>query len=93
MEINVSTDAFPSVTRLNVLYSFGEVIDVPPLVTANGHPRYNQTLCQVNRSVVRLRVVQGEYHWHRHDAEHEFFYVVRLAHAPACALENRPSVS
>ena len=37
---------------------------------------YNQTLCQVNDSVVRLGVVQGEYHWHKHDDDDEFFYVV-----------------
>jgi mannose-6-phosphate isomerase-like protein (cupin superfamily) len=72
----VSTDAFPYLTRLNVLHAFGEVIDVPALVAANVHPWYNQTLCQVNQSVVRLGVVQGEYHWHKHDAEDEFFSVV-----------------
>jgi mannose-6-phosphate isomerase-like protein (cupin superfamily) len=76
METDVSTDGFPYLTRLNVLYSFGEVIDVPALVAANSHAWYNQTLCQVNQSVVRLGVVQGEYHWHKHDAEDEFFYVV-----------------
>ena len=37
---------------------------------------YNQTLCQVNHSVVRLGVVEGEYHWHKHDHDDEFFYVV-----------------
>jgi mannose-6-phosphate isomerase-like protein (cupin superfamily) len=26
--------------------------------------------------VVRLGVLQGEYHWHHHDREDEFFYVV-----------------
>ncbi|MGF6539043.1 cupin domain-containing protein [Paraburkholderia youngii] len=72
----MSTDSFPYSTHLNVLYSFGEVIDVPALVAANGHPWYNQTLCQVDQSVVRLGVVQGEYHWHKHDAQDEFFYVV-----------------
>lgn len=76
MEIHVNTDAFPYLTRINVLYSFGEIIDVPALVAANSHPWYNQTLCQVNQSVVRLGVVQGEYHWHKHDVEDEFFYVV-----------------
>jgi mannose-6-phosphate isomerase-like protein (cupin superfamily) len=30
----------------------------------------------VNDSVVRLGVVRGEYHWHQHDKEDEFFYVV-----------------
>ncbi|WP_321924792.1 cupin domain-containing protein [Paraburkholderia guartelaensis] len=72
----MSTDAFPYLTRLDVLYAFGDVIDVPALVAANSHPWYNQTLCEVNQSVVRLGVVQGEYHWHKHDAEDEFFYVV-----------------
>ena len=37
---------------------------------------YNQTLCRVNDSVVRLGVMQGEYHWHKHDDLDEFFYVV-----------------
>ena len=36
----------------------------------------NQTLCKVNDSVVRLGVVQGEYHWHKHDADDEFFFVL-----------------
>ena len=39
-------------------------------------PWYNETLCQVNNSVVRLAVVKGEYHWHKHSQEDEFFYVV-----------------
>ena len=46
------------------------------LVEACKDPWYNQTLCRVNDSVVRLGVVQGEYHWHKHDEEDEFFYVV-----------------
>ena len=37
---------------------------------------YNQTLCQVNSSVVRLAVVEGEYHWHKHVDDDEFFYVL-----------------
>ncbi|KLU27839.1 cupin [Caballeronia mineralivorans PML1(12)] len=76
METDVSTEAFPYLTRLDILYATGEVIDVRALVAANSHPWYNQTLCRVNQSVVRLGVVQGEYHWHKHDAEDEFFYVV-----------------
>jgi mannose-6-phosphate isomerase-like protein (cupin superfamily) len=30
----------------------------------------------VNESVVRLGVVQGEYHWHKHDDDDEFFFVI-----------------
>lgn len=72
----MSTENFPYLTRLDVLHGGGEIIDIPALVAANGHPWYNQTLCEVNQSVVRLGVVEGEYHWHKHDLEDEFFYVV-----------------
>ena len=51
-------------------------MDVPTLVAACKDHWYNQTLCQVNDSVVRLGVVEGEYHWHKHDDEDKFFYVV-----------------
>ena len=37
---------------------------------------FNQTLCQVNGSVVRVGVIEGEYHWHKHDEDDEFFYTV-----------------
>ena len=67
---------FPYSTHLNVLYPHLEVIDVPALVAACTHPWWNQTLCKVNESVVRLGVVCGEYHWHKHDDVDEFFYVV-----------------
>jgi mannose-6-phosphate isomerase-like protein (cupin superfamily) len=67
---------YPYDTRLNVHYGPLEVVDVQALVDANTHPWYNQTLCKVNDSVVRLGVIQGEYHWHKHDDEDEFFYVV-----------------
>ena len=68
--------SYPYDTHLNILYPPLEVVDVQALVDANTHPWYNQTLCRVNDSVVRLGVVQGEYHWHKHDDEDEFFYVV-----------------
>jgi mannose-6-phosphate isomerase-like protein (cupin superfamily) len=66
----------PYLTRLDVFFEQLEVVDVPALVAANTHPWYNQTLCRVNDSVVRLGVVKGEYHWHKHDDEDEFFFVV-----------------
>ena len=67
---------FPYDTRLNVLCGAFEVIDVPRVVAGVKHPWFNQTLCRVNESVVRLGVVRGEYHWHKHDDLDEFFYVV-----------------
>ena len=66
----------PYLTRLDVLHGPLEVVDVQALVDACTHPWSNQTLCQVNESVVRLGVVRGEYHWHHHDDLDEFFYVV-----------------
>ena len=70
------TPNYPYETHLNVHYRPLEVVDVPALVAACTDRWYNQTLCRVNDSVVRLGVVQGEYHWHKHDDEDEFFYVV-----------------
>lgn len=63
-------------TLLNVAFEPGQAFDIADLVRENSHPWYNQTLCRVNESVVRLGVVQGEYHWHQHPEEDEFFYVV-----------------
>jgi len=77
MEADQNTpSAFPYATHLNVLYEPLEVVDVQRLVEAVTDRWYNQTLCQVNDSVVRLGVIQGEYHWHKHDDLDEFFYVV-----------------
>ena len=63
-------------TRLDVTFPALAVVNVQALVDACTHRWYNQTLCRVNDSVVRLGVVEGEYHWHKHDNEDEFFYVV-----------------
>lgn len=70
------TKAFPYETRLDIYYKPLEVVDEKTLADACTYKWYNQTLCQVNDSVVRLGVIQGEYHWHKHDADDEFFYVV-----------------
>jgi mannose-6-phosphate isomerase-like protein (cupin superfamily) len=59
-----------------VLFGALEKIELEPLVSAVRDQWYNQTLVRVNDSVVRLGVMQGEYHWHRHDADDEFFYVL-----------------
>jgi mannose-6-phosphate isomerase-like protein (cupin superfamily) len=71
-----SPAAFPYATHLNVLYGPLERIDVQTMVDGCTDGWYNQTLCRVNDSVVRLGIMQGEYHWHKHDDEDEFFYVV-----------------
>src|SRR5271156_6295267 len=67
---------FPYETRLNILFKPLEIIDEKKLADACEYKWFNQTLCQVNSSVVRIGVVEGEYHWHKHEADDEFFYVV-----------------
>ena len=66
--------AFPYATHLNILFPQLEKIDLPALVDTVTDRWYNQTLCRVNGSVVRLGVMQGEYHWHKHDEDDEFFF-------------------
>jgi mannose-6-phosphate isomerase-like protein (cupin superfamily) len=70
------TPRYPYETRLNILHEPLEVIDEKALADACEFKWYNQTLCKVNESVIRIGVVQGEYHWHKHDEDDEFFYVV-----------------
>ena len=67
---------FPYKTYLNILHGPLELIDVQKLVDNCTDKWWNQTLCKVNDSVVRLGIVEGEYHWHQHDDIDEFFYVI-----------------
>jgi mannose-6-phosphate isomerase-like protein (cupin superfamily) len=64
-------------------YDINLDIKYPPLtridIAAEGaahSPWFNQTLSKVNDAVVRLGVIQGEFHWHKHDEEDEFFLVL-----------------
>lgn len=67
---------YPYTTHLNILHQPLELIDVQKLAEECTDQWYNQTLCRVNDSVVRLGVMQGEYHWHKHDNLDEFFFVL-----------------
>lgn len=60
----------------DVKFDFLSLIDVKSIIASVSEKWFNQTLCRVNDCVVRLGVVQGEFHWHKHDHEDEFFYVV-----------------
>jgi mannose-6-phosphate isomerase-like protein (cupin superfamily) len=64
------------VTRMDIAFAPLEKFDVRALADACPHKWFNQTLCRVNESVVRLGVVEGEYHWHKHDDLDEFFFCV-----------------
>ena len=70
------TAAFPYETRLNILHQPLEVIDLNAIEDAKNYKWFNQTLCKVNDSVVRVGIIEGEYHWHKHDDDDEFFYTV-----------------
>jgi len=72
----MADSSYPYVTRLNIEYGPLERIDIQKIIDVCKDRWFNQTLCQVNNSVVRLGIIQGEYHWHKHDQEDEFFYVV-----------------
>ncbi len=67
---------YPYATHLDIKFPALTTVDVPALVKACKDRWYNQTLCQVNDSVVRLGVMQGEYHWHKHEHDDEFFFVL-----------------
>jgi mannose-6-phosphate isomerase-like protein (cupin superfamily) len=62
--------------NLDVQYGHLEVIDIPTVVAKCKELWQNFTLTEVNDSVVRIGVVEGEFHWHKHDDDDEFFYVV-----------------
>jgi mannose-6-phosphate isomerase-like protein (cupin superfamily) len=64
------------VQKMDVKYDNLELIDVPTIVAENEETWFNQTLTNVNDSAVRLGIVQGEYHWHKHDDDDEFFFVL-----------------
>jgi mannose-6-phosphate isomerase-like protein (cupin superfamily) len=70
------TAGYPYETRLNILHGPLQLIDVHAVPGANDYQWFNQTLCRVNDSVVRMAAIEGEYHWHKHDQDDEFFYVV-----------------
>jgi mannose-6-phosphate isomerase-like protein (cupin superfamily) len=62
--------------QMNIKYAHLELIDVPAIVAENKLKWFNQTLTQINESVARIGIVEGEYHWHKHDDDDEFFFVL-----------------
>jgi mannose-6-phosphate isomerase-like protein (cupin superfamily) len=69
-------EKYPYVNHMNILCEPLQCIDIQSLVEACTDKWYNQTLCRVNDSVVRLGILQGEYHWHKHEVEDEFFFTL-----------------
>jgi hypothetical protein len=71
-----SNASYPYATFLDIKFPPMHLIDVPAVVDAVREQWFNQTLCKVNDSVLRLGVMQGEYHWHKHDNDDELFFVL-----------------
>jgi mannose-6-phosphate isomerase-like protein (cupin superfamily) len=61
--------------QTDILFETGQLIDVQA-VGDEQQPWWNRTLCAVNDAWVRLGVMEGDFHWHKHDAEDEFFFVL-----------------
>ncbi len=62
--------------QTKTLHGHQELIDLPSLLQSIDHPWWNRTLTQVNESVVRVGHFEGEFHWHKHDNDDEFFFVL-----------------
>ncbi len=63
--------------NLGIKYGSLKLIDVPDLVRRCKKKWFNQTLCRVNDCAVRLGILHGEFHWHKHIKEDEFFFVLQ----------------
>jgi mannose-6-phosphate isomerase-like protein (cupin superfamily) len=60
----------------DVKYNYLQIIDVPDIINNCSDKWFNQTLCKVNDSLLRLGILEGEFHWHKHDNEDEVFFVL-----------------
>jgi mannose-6-phosphate isomerase-like protein (cupin superfamily) len=67
---------FNYVTRMDVKFRHLEKMDIPAMVRECKDKWFNQTLSNVNESVVRIGIIEGEYHWHKHEDDDEFFFVL-----------------
>ncbi len=70
------SNQYPYTTKLDIKFKHFEVIDIPKMVEEVKEKWFNQTLTEVNGSVVRVGIVEGEYHWHKHENDDEFFFVL-----------------
>ena len=70
------TKQYEYVTKLDVKFNHFDLIDIPAIVRECKDKWFNQTLTKVNDNVVRIGIVHGEYHWHKHDKDDEFFFVL-----------------
>jgi mannose-6-phosphate isomerase-like protein (cupin superfamily) len=67
---------YPYKTHLDIKFKHFETVDINKIVEACTDTWFNQSLTTVNDSVIRIGIVKGEYHWHKHDHDDEFFFVL-----------------
>ncbi|MDO8550887.1 MAG: cupin domain-containing protein [Ignavibacteria bacterium] len=70
------TDKYNYSTHLDIKFEHFELIDIHQMVKECKDKWFNQTLTEVNGSVARVGIVEGEYHWHKHENDDEFFFVL-----------------
>ncbi|MBF0312795.1 MAG: cupin domain-containing protein [Oligoflexia bacterium] len=76
--------------KMTPVYGSLEKISIADAKKLSNHPWFNRTLCEVNESVVRIGVFNGEFHWHSHDKEDEFFFVIEGT--LAIEVENKETI-
>lgn len=62
--------------QMNIKFDYLEKITVKDIVETNTDKWFNQSLCEVNSSVLRLGIFEGEYHMHKHEEDDEVFFVL-----------------
>ncbi len=62
--------------QMDIKYDYLEKINVPEIVKNCTDKWFNQSLCNVNSSVFRLGIFEGEFHMHKHDHDDELFFVI-----------------
>ena len=71
-------EGYKYVTNLDIQFSHLDIVDIAEIVKLNKDKWFNQSLTIVNDSVVRLGIVEGEYHWHTHNNDDEFFLCLKV---------------
>ena len=72
----MENNKYSYVTKLDIKFDHLQKFDIPQMVKECTDKWFNQSLTEVNDSVIRLGIVEGEYHWHKHDNDDEFFFVL-----------------
>jgi mannose-6-phosphate isomerase-like protein (cupin superfamily) len=78
MMVSAQKSGRPSIRSRKMSAKFGQaqIIDVPRLVLQNTEKWVNINLTEVNDCIVRLGILEGEFHWHKHEREDELFFVL-----------------